>query len=78
MIVTEGRAAFWTRDKNALCAELGCSTAGLGAMEAAARRKQYGSNVDAVARQASLANAVGRRLLEPRSRYRRCWRWQWR
>lgn len=67
MMVPEAQAPFWVRGKDTLCAELGCGTAGLGAMEAAARLEQYGSNVDAVGRHASVADAVARRLLEPLS-----------
>lgn len=65
MIVPDAKEPFWTRGKDALCAELGCATAGLGAIEAVARFKQYGPNVDAVAKHASVAGAVVRRLLEP-------------
>ena len=67
MIVPEARAPFWTRGKDALCAELGCGTAGLGTMEAVARLRQYGANADAVPKHASVADAVVRRLLEPLS-----------
>ncbi len=40
MIVPDAQAPFWTRGKDALCAELGRATAGLGEMEAVARFKQ--------------------------------------
>ncbi len=67
MIALEAEAPFWTRGRDALCAELGCSTGGLGATEAAARLERYGSNADADPPHASLAGAVVRRLLEPLS-----------
>ena len=67
MIDAEALAPFWTRDKDALSAELRCGTAGLSAVEAAARLVQYGPNADAVPKRASVAGAVWRRLLEPLS-----------
>ena len=67
MIVAEALAPFWTRGKEALSAELRCGTAGLGAVEAAARLDQYGANADAAPRHANVAGAVLRRLLEPLS-----------
>ena len=67
MIATRSEAPFWARGKERLCAELGCSTVGLGVLEAAARLKQYGSNADAAPRHASIAGAVVRRLFEPLS-----------
>ena len=67
MIDAEALAPFWTRDKDALSAELRCGTAGLSAVEAAARLVQYGPNADAAPKHASVAGAVWRRLLEPLS-----------
>jgi len=46
MTVHGAPAPFWTRGKDALCAELRCATAGLSAADAAERLLQYGSNTD--------------------------------
>jgi Mg2+-importing ATPase len=43
---------------------LRCGTAGLDAVEAAAHPERYGSNADVVAKHASVAGALQRRLLE--------------
>ena len=67
MIDAEALAPFWTRDKDALSAELRCGIVGLSAVEAAARLEQYGPNADAAPKRASVAGAVWRRLLEPLS-----------
>lgn len=67
MTVAEIPAPFWTHGKEALSADLRCGTAGLDAVEAAARLEQYGPNADAAPRHASVVGAVLRRLLEPLS-----------
>jgi Mg2+-importing ATPase len=66
-MTAKGSAPFWTRGRDALCAELRCSTAGLGNMEASARLLQYGSNTDAPPKRVSATGAILRRLLEPLS-----------
>ena len=58
---------FWTETPEALCAVLGCGTAGLEAAEAERRLAHYGPNMDAEAKHASLFHAVLRRVLEPLS-----------
>ena len=67
MTVAKIPAPFWTRGKDALYAELRCSTAGFSVAEAAVRLKQYGPNADVAPKHASLTRAILRRLLEPLS-----------
>ena len=57
--------AFWTQTPVDAAAALGCGTDGLNAAEAAARLGKYGRNADARVREAGVARAVLRRLLEP-------------
>ena len=45
-----GLATFWTQTPEALCATLGCGTAGLDAAEAGRRLDRYGPNSDAEAK----------------------------
>ncbi len=66
-MIPAGHVPFWTRDKDALCAELRCSADGLSAAKAKARIVRYGTNEDVPARKASMASAILRRLLEPLS-----------
>jgi len=58
---------FWTRTKDALCAELHCSADGLSSADAESRLAEYGPNSDAAARHVGLPRAILRRLLEPLS-----------
>ena len=64
---SDANGPFWTRSKDALCAELHCSPDGLASTDAAERLAQYGANSDAPPRHASAAGAILRRLLEPLS-----------
>ena len=67
MALAAAPTPFWTRGKEALCAELRCNANGLSVAEAASRLTRYGSNEDAPARKVSMARAIFRRLLEPLS-----------
>ena len=56
---------FWTRSADALLAELGTSTAGLRADDAAARLRTGGRNVIAEAPRRRLLAKIGKRLADP-------------
>lgn len=56
---------FWTQTPAEAAAGLGGGVDGLTSSEAAGRLAKYGRNADAQPRQAGLAAAIGRRLLEP-------------
>ncbi|QGY02029.1 magnesium-translocating P-type ATPase [Methylobacterium mesophilicum SR1.6/6] len=58
-------APFWTREPEALCAELGCGLDGLGSVDAGRRLERFGPNSDARKRASGVWQAVLRRLLEP-------------
>jgi Mg2+-importing ATPase len=58
---------FWTKTAVAVCAELKCDPAGLGAEAARLRLTQYGPNADIGPKPPSLVRAILRRLLEPLS-----------
>ena len=58
---------FWTRTKDALCADLQCSSDGLSSSDAQARLERYGPNSDTAARRVGPLRAILRRLLEPLS-----------
>ncbi len=58
---------FWRLPTEALCIELGCSSLGLTATEAAERLDRFGPNSDAPPRIEGAARAILRRLLEPLS-----------
>lgn len=60
-------ATFWTQTPADICKALGCQTAGLSLVEAERRLHQYGPNSDVHTRNASIAGALFRRLLEPLS-----------